>query len=358
MILKGKVDKKIEFFFVFFLFFLISSISIVAAVQDSKLKTAEEITKRFAAISRPDPEGIATKVYVGIIVLDVTRVNDIDQTFHMDFILSISWKDPRVVQEKKDSVTGRTYSMDEIWHPYATIFNERDLKSKLRNIFRVDGSGNVQYMQRFIGELSCPLDLRGFPLDRQTLPVNLISIRYGPEEVEFIADKKRTTLRKVLSVAGWAISLIEPMITTEYFDVQDRHLVRFDFRLKASRLSSFYFLKMLIPLALIIFMAWTVFWIDPSLISVQIGVSTASVFSLILFQYRLGQLLPPVPYLTRIDQFVQGATIIIFLALAETIFTSRLAKKGKERLGRKIDVWGRWTYLILIALVLIYSFFL
>jgi len=47
----------------------------------------ENATKfqRFAGVSRPDPEGVPTKVSVGIVFLDVTKIDDVNQTFTADF---------------------------------------------------------------------------------------------------------------------------------------------------------------------------------------------------------------------------------------------------------------------------------
>lgn len=311
--------------------------------------------KLLSVLPRPDAAGIKTRVNVGIVVLDVSRINNIEQTFTTDFIITIGWHDPRLKAEAgKQQQT--TYTIDEIWHPYFSVFNERNLDGKYNDILRVDDGGNVQYLQRFIGELSSPLNLRNFPIDQQVLPITILSLRYGPDEVEFIPAKKKTTLRETLSIAGWTVTLDEPRVIREYYDVQDRYLSRIDFSMTVKRHSSYYFLKMLIPLGLIVFMAWSVFWIDPSLISVQIGIATASVFTLVMYQFRLGQLLPPVSYMTRMDLFVRGATIVVFLSLAETIFTSRLARRGKEELGRRIDRWGRWIYLILFLLIVLKSF--
>ena len=88
----------------------------------------------------------------------------------------------------------------------------------------------------------------------------------------------------------------------------------------------------------------------------QIGISTASVFSLILFNHRVAGMLPRVSYITRIDILLLGGTIIVFVALGETVLTSRLAKIGREELGRSIDRWARWIYLSLVILLLAWVF--
>jgi len=115
-----------------------------------------------------------------------------------------------------------------------------------------------------------------------------------------------------------------------------------------------YFLwTMAVPLALIMFMAWTVFWIDPNFLPSQVGVATASVFSLIAYRTALRLSLPKVSYMTRADIFILGATLLVFGALAMAIATGRLAKSGREEVALRVDRWGRWVYLGLLAVLVV-----
>lgn len=308
----------------------------------------------FVFFSRPDPIGTPTLVKAGMVFLDVKKIDDVEQNFDADIFMTVGWFDPRLADKTASGV--RFFRMNDIWQPHVTIYNPRKLDKQMDDVFIVDPQGNVQYQQRFIGKLSSPLNLKDFPFDRQTLPVTLLSIRYGPEEIDLQVDEKRFTMQKGTSVVGWSVKLDKPRVGSEYFDVQDRYLSRIDFNLAAQRHTRHYLLKIIFPMLLIIFMAWAVFWIDPSMIGTQIGVATASVFSLILFHFRVGQLLPKVSYLTRLDKAVLGATLVVFFALAITIITSRLAKSGKEELGRKFDRWSRWIYLGLVVFLALYSF--
>jgi hypothetical protein len=91
-------------------------------------------------------------------------------------------------------------------------------------------------------------------------------------------------------------------------------------------------------------MASLVFWIDPSLLPSQIGVATASIFTLIAFRLSLGLSLPRVSYLTTADRVVLSITLLVFMALGETVFAHRIFKSGREDLARRVDLWSRWVY--------------
>jgi hypothetical protein len=213
-------------------------------------------------------------------------------------------------------------------------------------------------MQRFYGELSSPFELKDFPFDEQKLTLQIGSMRYGPDEIEFVIDQQRTGMRDQLVLTGWSIGPSKAELKTEYLRVQDRDLARVDFVTDIERQEIFYIVKTLIPLVLIIFMAWAVFFVDPSLIGPQIGLPTSAVFSLIVFNHRMSALLPRVSYLTRLDRFILLSIILVFITIGESVLTAMLAHKEKKELALKIDKWSRRVYLLLFAGVIVYSFVL
>ena len=114
-------------------------------------------------------------------------------------------------------------------------------------------------------------------------------------------------------------------------------------------------MKVIVPLGLIVFMAATVFWVDPENIGPQLGISTASVLTLIAFQFSLVRMLPPVSYLTRIDLFVLGSMMLVFLALAESIYTSRITKAGRHDDARRVDSFARGIYSAMFVMLVIFT---
>ena len=151
-----------------------------------------------------------------------------------------------------------------------------------------------------------------------------------------------------LSAAGWKIG--EPMIDAAPLAVPGTDpRAGATYTLEVERQTNYYLLTMLIPLLLIALMAWSVFWIDPSFLPSQIGISTASVFSLIAFRLGLASSLPKVAYLTLADKFVLAITILVFAAFGEAVLTGSLSKAGREDLARRVDRWARWVYLLALA---------
>ena len=90
----------------------------------------------------------------------------------------------------------------------------------------------------------------------------------------------------------WTISQVEANVDPLYLDVFNSYHSAFNFSISAKRQSGYYIWKVIVPLMLIVFMSWTVFWIDPSNLGPQIGMSATSMLTLIAFQFAMANILP------------------------------------------------------------------
>jgi hypothetical protein len=309
--------------------------------------------------TRPGAAGVPTDVQVGIYVLDIVAVDDIDQTFTADLYLSIYWQDSRLsAAARGSSLAGCGVPLSSIWHPFLDVVNQRDLRAFYPEVVRVDEAGNVLYNQRFYGALSSPLDLHDFPFDRQSLGISVASRRYDTDEVLLRVDELRTGRLGPFSVAGWGLELAEPRAGTLFVAPQGRELARMDFLIDGDREIGYYLVKIFLPLGLIIFMAWNVFWLDPLIIPSRIGVSTATIIALVAFLYRIGQVLPRIGYLTRIDQFILGAMVLVFGALGESVLSSRWAKRDELDKCARLDAWARAGFAVAFGGLVVFTLWL
>ena len=285
--------------------------------------------------------------------MDVAQIDDASQTFEADFVLIRRWTDPRLAfAAPEGSETVRVLPLAEVWHPEVIVLNGRNLRATLPEEIRVDPDGAVLQRQRYYGTLASPLELRSFPFDLQTLFIGVASLQ-DAEDVVLTPDPQRTGRMPRFSIAGWAVELGQ-MTSGAFEPIKgERVLPRAALPLTAGRDVGYYVWKLCVPLGLIVFMAWTVFLIDHDQMGPRIGISTAAIFTLIAFQFSLGRVLPPISYLTRADQFVLGASVLVYFALAETIFTGKLNVGGKAELARRIDLHSRWVYATLFLVVVV-----
>ena len=67
----------------------------------------------------------------------------------------------------------------------------------------------------------------------------------------------------------------------------------------------------MVPLSIVVFMSWAVFWIDPAVAPARISLSATAVLTVFAYQFVLSNLLPRVSYLTRLDRYFVGAAILV-----------------------------------------------
>jgi hypothetical protein len=84
-------------------------------------------------------------------------------------------------------------------------------------------------------------------------------------------------------------------------------------------------------------MSWCVFWLDPGKFGTQIGLSATAMLTLIAFIFATTNMVPRLGHFTLLDLFIVGSTILVFLALIESLATSHLVSRDKVATATRID---------------------
>jgi len=297
---------------------------------------------------RPNASGPPTEISLGIYLLDVDEINDVTQRFSVDMLVNAAWQDPRLARPEAER-TGqyRSFPLNDIWTPQILILNDRGLNLQLPRIARVDDLGNVDYRQRFFGQLSTDLLFEEFPFDVQRLPIDIISYRYSPDEIHFSLNSEISGDDGSFSEEGWRLRIIGAEYGEFKLPAERTGRPRLTYVIEAERNARYYFWTMFLPMSLIVLMAWSAFWLQPDLVPSRIAISTASIFSLIAFGFSIRLNLPSIAYLTRADLFLIGCTLMIFLALGVAVIGSRWASAGHMDDALRLNVATRWIYLVL-----------
>lgn len=297
-------------------------------------------------ITRPDPDGEATRVEVGIWVIDVGSIDSVAQEFDANVFIILKWNDPRLAHE--ENITKR-YALDEIWNPNILLANEGGIVRKsFPETVQVDADGTVTYPQRYLGPFSQPLKLNDFPFDSHTFRIQLAAQGSKAEDIDFVPYSKFVRngmkggmgMAKNISLPDWSIEAHAggPVL---YQVAPTLQIAGYQFEFKAKRDTGHFIWKVILPLVLIVCMSWIVFWIDPSRLGTQISLAATSMLTLIAYRFIIDTLVPKVAYMTRLDQFILSGSVLVFLAMIQASFTSRLFALRKTVTAVKIDVWCR-----------------
>ena len=290
-----------------------------------------------ADIRRPAASTNPTVVTIDVYVLDIDEVDTASQSFDASIFVEMSWQDDRLKHQGESAIVR---SSVEIWSPRVPIVNLQRSWKTFDDSFMVNPDGRVVYTQRYWGSFSQPLRLKSFPFDTQNFNVQLVAIDYSPEELHFVSGKFNG-IADELSVADWTIT--EFSISNEPFAISSSSttLASFTATIEAERNSGYFHVKVILPLIFIVMMSWVVFWIDPRESSTQISVAVTSMLTMIAYRFAVGADMPKISYLTRLDFFILGGTILVFTSLIEVLLTSTYAKIGQVERAQRIDNWAR-----------------
>ena len=300
---------------------------------------------------RPDQPGLPTRVHIALYILNIEKIDNIEQNFTIDFALRLKWKIPNIGSSRE------IIPLTELWHPNIQIYNQRDLDKLLPESVKILPGDTVRYTQRYRGELSSFLDFHSFPFDKQKLTLTLLSFGYTPEEVNLVFESVGSADK--YSISGWEVKLGQAEVSTlnaEFIQGSNQTVVlpRFEYYLEAERHINFYWWKIVAPLAIIVFLSWAVFWIDPTQIGPQLGLSATSILTLIAFLLRLEHLLPHVSYLTHMDYFIFSVLSLVFMAYLEALVGSTIALRGNKDFALKLDRWARGIFPTIFLLIIFY----
>ncbi len=302
---------------------------------------------------RPDPDGVKTEVRISTYLLDIDSVDTVNQRFTVDLFTYFSWKDPRLAlpEDQRHGAT-RVFPQDAIWTPRLLAANNRTLAPRLPRRATVTDDGTVSVEQRFYGSVAVDMRLQDFPFDEQLLTVDLLSYGHNTDELSLVYVADSSGFADSFSVEGWDFEMLPVANAPLFVASSGNEFPQLSLRIKAKRQTRYYLITMLLPMSLILFMAWSVFWLPASVVPSRVAVSTASIFSLIAFGFSVRLTLPQVAYVTRADMFVIGATVMVFFGLAVAIAGSRFALREREDMGRVLNRFMRWVYpLLYLALI-------
>jgi len=299
---------------------------------------AEKVGQAEVESTRPNALTGPTTVNFMVFVLNISKIDDAGQSFSANVFLRLRWKDPRLATSKGSI---RQIPLNDVWNPRILLANQQGRVAKaLPEIVQVHPDGTVLYFQRYTGKFSQRLMLANFPRDTHHFIVQFVATGYPADQLTFKPDLVRNVLggsmAKEVSLPDWKILQHETR-TDPYSPIEEINAAAFEFVFVAQRHLPYYLWQVVLPLVVVVIMSWTAFWIGREHINVRIAVATSSILTLVAQRFVLATLLPKLPYMTRLDYFTVGSTLLVLLALILVIVTGFLVVHLQEPQARRID---------------------
>ncbi|XP_055070616.2 glycine receptor subunit alpha-2 [Misgurnus anguillicaudatus] len=298
-------------------------------------------TSGYDARIRPNFKGPPVNVTCNIFINSFGSVAETTMDYRVNIFLRQKWNDPRLAySEYPDSSLDLDPSMlDSIWKPDLFFANEKGANfhdvttdNKLLRIFK---DGTVLYSIRLTLILSCPMDLKNFPMDVQTCTMQLESFGYTMNDLIFEwLDKGPVQMADGLTLPQFIIRDEKDLgYCTKHYNTGKFTCIEVKFHLE--RQMGYYLIQMYIPSLLIVILSWVSFWINMDAAPARVALGITTVLTMTTQSSGSRASLPKVSYVKAIDIWMAVCLLFVFAALLEYAGVNFVSRQQKEFLRLK-----------------------
>lgn len=314
---------------------MIRAVCLLASLLFAVVETmaADGLPERF--LSPPSDQGPAT-VKVWFALHDINDIGDEAETFGFNGVLRLTWKDARQAFDPAAAGVGEkiyqgAFQFDEIspgWFPQVYLANECGVFETDAVTLRISPDGTSVLTSSINAIAKTSLSMRRFPFDSHTLKALFRLPGFSTDELVFVAEGAETDPGMEISqwhMKGVAISPESGPSPGFLLNVQVERDPIFTLRLVG------------LPLALIVVLSWSVFWMERSSLGDRISVSFVGILTAVAYQIVVGDLLPHVSYITLMHAFLNFSFFIMCATVVVNLVVGACDRKGRVALGDLID---------------------
>ncbi len=306
------------------------------------------------ALWGPPPAAGPLDVSVGFFLVDVVDINEDEQTFELDGILTLEWDDPRLAFDPSEVgadelVYQGPYKFDEVfdgWWPQLVLRNESGRYERQGVVLRVAPDGSVSYVEQLQAVAEAKMDLRRIPFDRQRFPVTFAMVGFGGDRVRLRPAPTRTGFGET-TLSQWRVDDVEARVsTTDHgsLDGPEAPVSTVTFELPVTRSPRFLLRLVVFPMILFVALTWSVFWMDRESLGNRMDISFLGILTVVAFQTLVSDRLPRISYFTILSAFVYISYVTLAASVIVNLRVSFLDRRGDVGRGDRLDRRCRWIF--------------
>ncbi|KAG8137344.1 hypothetical protein E2320_004587 [Naja naja] len=233
-------------------------------------------------ISHRNHNGPPVNVTCNIFINSFGSIAETTMDYRVNIFLRQQWNDSRLAYSEypDDSLDLDPSMLDSIWKPDLFFANEKGANfhdvTTDNKLLRISKNGKVLYSIRLTLTLSCPMDLKNFPMDVQTCTMQLESFGYTMNDLifEWMSDGP-VQVAEGLTLPQFILKEENELgYCTKHYNTGKFTCIEVKFHLE--RQMGYYLIQMYIPSLLIVILSWVSFWInmDAAPARVALGITT------------------------------------------------------------------------------------
>ncbi|XP_035714173.1 glutamate-gated chloride channel isoform X2 [Folsomia candida] len=297
-----------------------------------------------------------TIVTVNILVTSITDIDQVKMTFTAQLTFRMEWYDARLKYNESTKDVPRYLSIPpqfgkKLWKPDLHFANEQQHWKHdvfvANEFYRVYANGEILYSTRASIKFTCPMDLRLFPFDKQTCPIEFSSFGHTNEylilkwhEHAPLQIPSDLTIDYNFNLDDFSTNYCHEATHTGVYSCLRAEFI---FGRKSFR----YLRDSYAPMVISILLIWTSTWISSSDLGGILARALLLGGATFYCKWSTSKYASLVPYMTTWDMWDTSCTGFIVVAIVEFVLVVVLHSEspGKKNTCRgRIDIAIRLLY--------------
>ncbi|XP_071870261.1 glycine receptor alpha 1 isoform X6 [Bombus fervidus] len=280
---------------------------------------------RYDARIRPSGENGTdgpTNVKVNIFLRSISKIDDYNMEYSVQLTFREQWLDERLrFSDFKGRLKYLTLTdASRVWMPDLFFSNEKE--GHFHNIImpnvyiRIFPNGSVLYSIRISLTLSCPMNLKLYPLDRQVCSLRMASYGWTTDDLVFLwKEGDPVQVVKNLHLPRFTLEKFYTDYCNSKTNTGEYSCLKVDLLFK--REFSYYLIQIYIPCCMLVIVSWVSFWLDQSAVPARVSLGVTTLLTMATQTSGINASLPPVSYTKAIDIWTGVCLTFVFGALLE-----------------------------------------
>jgi hypothetical protein len=271
----------------------------------------------------------AQKVYVGMYVMNIFDIDMAANSYYADFYIWCRWKgeiDPFTQMEFVNFVEKWGFSRTMVYDSTRVLSDGSNY-----NIMRAEG--------RFYHAFS----LQKFPLDRQSLDIQIENSEFTVDQLVYLPDTTQSGIRPEFYLPGWDITGFKIKRYVNNYDTnfglpetEKENYSNLTCEVHLERPMNFFLWKLLLPLIVVVLSSLGSMMIFPGFIDARISMPISALLAAVFLQQSYTANLPDVGYMVLMDKVYVLSYILIIANLVQSIVTANWACHEDEESYAKV----------------------
>jgi hypothetical protein len=245
----------------------------------------------------------------------------------------------------------------ETWLTLVQFEKDQDKTSENKFFSNYDGLTWLEIISAGLVNIRSKFDFSNFPFDTQVLKIqyqtDMLVSGEGSDELEIFLispeEEVFNNLNKYMNnnyLQEWKVS--NTNVFSNFIETEKGYFDQLTLSITVQRNSNYYLFKIIIPVLLILSIAWCVLWIPTDEIESRLTTSIVSLLSLIAYNFVFQDDIPKLDILTSLDKFVLLSYLFCAIPIFTTIFLSRFVERNQKlasKRNQRIRIFGGAIYI-------------